>query len=183
MPCVIPAHEATSGNCAWFILIRRCWEMALPTFLLTDILIRGWQTNSQVIGSGVLSRHEKKIGTPDRRLQILRIKIDSLQVQESTSVKYVHWGAQFYITRQVVPNGYCRVKKASLARSSFKVQYVQFICIVSRAASNRAPLDESFLYYFLHLKAEILQTNHTCEELVGILTVLPSFFSMVSRNH
>ena len=37
---------------------------------LTDILIRGRQTNSQVIVSGVPSRREKKIGTPDRRLGI-----------------------------------------------------------------------------------------------------------------
>ena len=42
--------------------------MASPTFSLTDILIRGRQTNSQVIVSGVLSHREKKIGTPDRRL-------------------------------------------------------------------------------------------------------------------
>ena len=58
MPCVILAHEATSGNC----------EMASPTFSLTDILIRGRQTNSQVIVSGVPSRREKKVRTPDRRL-------------------------------------------------------------------------------------------------------------------
>ena len=30
------------------------------TFVLTDILIRGWQTNSQVIVSGVPSRRDKK---------------------------------------------------------------------------------------------------------------------------
>ena len=34
--------------------------MASPTFSLTDILIRGRQTNSQVIVSGVPSRREKK---------------------------------------------------------------------------------------------------------------------------
>ena len=59
VPCVIPAHDETSGNFAWFILIWR-WH--------TDILIRGRQTNSQVIVSGVPSRREKKIETPDRRL-------------------------------------------------------------------------------------------------------------------
>ena len=42
--------------------------MASPTFSLTDILIRGRQTNSQVTVSGVPYRCEKKIGTPDRRL-------------------------------------------------------------------------------------------------------------------
>ena len=50
VPCVILAHEATYGNC----------ETASPTFLLTDISIRGRQTNSQVIVSGVPSRREKK---------------------------------------------------------------------------------------------------------------------------
>ncbi len=60
MPCVIPAHDATSGN--------SYLEMASPTFSLTDILIRGWQTNSQVIVSGVPPRREKKIVAPDRRL-------------------------------------------------------------------------------------------------------------------
>ena len=34
--------------------------MASPTFALTDILIRGWQTNSQVTVSGVPSRRDKK---------------------------------------------------------------------------------------------------------------------------
>ena len=34
--------------------------MASPTFSLTDILIRGRQSNSQVIVSGVPSRREKK---------------------------------------------------------------------------------------------------------------------------
>ena len=34
--------------------------MASPTFSLTDILIKGRQTNSQVIVSGVPSRREKK---------------------------------------------------------------------------------------------------------------------------
>ena len=42
--------------------------MTSPTFSLTDISIRGQQTNSQVIVSGVPSRREKKIRTPDRRL-------------------------------------------------------------------------------------------------------------------
>ena len=60
--------------------------MASPTSSLTDILIRGLQMNKQVIVSGVPSRREEKIGTPDHRLQILRIKIDSLQVQGSTSI-------------------------------------------------------------------------------------------------
>ena len=64
VPCVILAHEATSGNC----------EMASPTFSLTDILIRGRQTNSQVIVSDVPSRREKKVRTPDRRL-VLRLSI------------------------------------------------------------------------------------------------------------
>ena len=45
--------------------------MASPTFSLTDILIRGRQTNSQVIVSGVPSRREKKVGTPDRRLTMI----------------------------------------------------------------------------------------------------------------
>ena len=58
VPCVILAHEATSGNC----------EMASPTFSLTDISIRGRQTNSPVIVSGVPSRREKKVRMPDRRL-------------------------------------------------------------------------------------------------------------------
>ena len=44
--------------------------MASPTLSLTDILIRGRQRNSQVIVSGVPSRREKKIGTPDRRLTL-----------------------------------------------------------------------------------------------------------------
>ena len=44
--------------------------MASPTFSLTDILIRGRRTNSQVIVSGIPSRHEKKIEMPDRRLTI-----------------------------------------------------------------------------------------------------------------
>ena len=68
VPCVIPVHEATSSNFAWFILIGL--EMALLTLSLTDILIRGRQTNSEVIVSGVPSRREKKIGTPDRRLPV-----------------------------------------------------------------------------------------------------------------
>ena len=41
-------------------------EMASPTFSLTDILIRGQQTNSKVIVAGVPSRRQKKIETPDR---------------------------------------------------------------------------------------------------------------------
>ena len=51
-------------------LVHSYPEMASPTFSLTDILIRGRQTNSQVIVSGVRSRHEKKIGTPDLRLSV-----------------------------------------------------------------------------------------------------------------
>ena len=35
-------------------------EMASPTFALADILIRGRQTNSQVIVSGLPSRRDKK---------------------------------------------------------------------------------------------------------------------------
>ena len=34
--------------------------MASPTFALTDILIRGRQTNSQIIVSGVPSHRDKK---------------------------------------------------------------------------------------------------------------------------
>ena len=52
-------------------MVHSYLEMASPTFSLTDILIRGRQTNSQVIVSGVPSRREKKVGTPDRRLLIL----------------------------------------------------------------------------------------------------------------
>ena len=41
---------------------------------------------------------------------MLKIKIDSLEDDFSICVfKYVDRGAQFYITRQVVPNGYCVV--------------------------------------------------------------------------
>ena len=50
---------------------------------------------------------------------------------------------QFCITSQVVPNSYCAVLKASLARGGFLARYVQFICVVSQAAANRAPVDES----------------------------------------
>ena len=46
-------------------------EMTSPTFSLTDISIRGRQTNSQVIVSGVPSRRKKKVRTPDRRLDIM----------------------------------------------------------------------------------------------------------------
>ena len=67
VPCVIPAHEATSRNC---VLVHSYPEMASPTFSLTDILIRGRQTNSKVIVSGVPSRRKKNVGTPDRRLDL-----------------------------------------------------------------------------------------------------------------
>ena len=42
--------------------------MASPTFLLTEILIRGRQTNSQVIVSGIRSRREKN---KDAWLQVM----------------------------------------------------------------------------------------------------------------
>ena len=64
MPCVIPATKRLPV----IVLVHSYPEMASPTFSLTDILIRGRQTNSQVIVSGVPSRREKKIGTPDRGL-------------------------------------------------------------------------------------------------------------------
>ena len=51
--------------------------MTSPTFSLTDILIRGRQTNSQVIVSGVPPR-EKKIGTPDRRLHFAVKKVPKI---------------------------------------------------------------------------------------------------------
>ena len=64
MPCVIPATKRLPV----IVLVHSYPKMASPTFSLTDILIRERQTNSQVIVSGVPSRREKKIGTPDRGL-------------------------------------------------------------------------------------------------------------------
>ena len=58
--------EGHTNGCDWWISIRSVDntqdfpEMASPTFALTDILIRGRQTNIQVIVSGVPSRRDKK---------------------------------------------------------------------------------------------------------------------------
>ena len=58
--------EGHTNGCDWWISIRSVDntqdfpEMASPTFALTDILIRGRQTNIQVIVSGVPSRRDQK---------------------------------------------------------------------------------------------------------------------------
>ena len=124
------------------LLVSLYLEMASPTFSLTDILIRGRQTNSQVIVSGVPSRREKKIGTPDRRLAKYETQKPSTCRATLFRCKFLSMFPVFspcVINLSRNKNICCGLKKVfakSRTRIYFEPQLLALLLVFSSSATN-----------------------------------------------